>query len=131
MERSIRIAAAVFVLAGGFVHLQLWASGYRAVPYIGPLFVVNGVVSAILAIAVIVRRFRPVLLGATAFSSATLAALVMSRTVGVLGFTEPAWTDQAVRATTAEVGAIVAFAALLVAFNRPPVAVAVRARRSR
>lgn len=118
MERSTRIAAAVFVLAGGLVHLQLWDSGYRAVPYIGPLFVANGVVSAALALAVLVRRFRPVVLGGIAFSLATLVALVMSRTVGVLGFTERAWTDQAVRATTAEVGAIVAFAALLVMLNR-------------
>lgn len=131
MERSIRIATAVFVLAGGFVHLQLWDSGYRGISYIGPLFVVNGVVSAILAIAVLVRRSRPVVVGGIAFSFVTLAALVMSRTVGLLGFTEREWTDQAVRATAAEVGAIVAFFALLVAFNRRGVVVAARARRSR
>ncbi len=35
MERSTGIAAAVFVVVGGLVHLQLWRSGYRAIPYTG------------------------------------------------------------------------------------------------
>ncbi len=123
MERSTSIAAAVFVLVGGLVHLQLWRSGYRTVPYIGPLFIANVAVSAVLALVVVVRHIRVVTIAGIAFSVASLAALVMSRTVGVFGFTEPAWTDQAIRASTAEIGAIVAFAVLLITSGRPRSAV--------
>ncbi|MDP9070616.1 MAG: hypothetical protein M3N68_04910 [Actinomycetota bacterium] len=60
MERSTGIAAAVFVVVGGLVHLQLWRSGYRAIPYIGPWFIANVMVSAVLALVVVVRHIRAV-----------------------------------------------------------------------
>jgi hypothetical protein len=118
MERSARIAAAVFVFLGGLVHLQLWSSGYRVIPYIGPWFVANAMVSALLTVVVLVRPARAVVIAGIALSAASLAALVMSRTVGIFGFTERAWTDQAVRAVASELGAIAAFAVLVVA-SRP------------
>lgn len=133
MERSTGIAAAVFVSAGGLVHLQLWRSGYRGIPYVGPLFVADVAASAVLALLVALlvvvgrrrgaaRLVRAVAVAGIAFSLSSLAALVMSRTVGVLGFTEPEWTNQAIRATTAEIGAVVAFAVLLVASRQPRLA---------
>lgn len=119
MERSTRIAAGVFVIVGGLVHLELWRSGYRAIPYIGPWFIANVAVSAVVAVAIVLRSIPAVKLAGIALSVTSLAALVMSRTVGIFGFTEREWTDEAVRATTAEIGAIVAFAVLLVAFRMP------------
>lgn len=118
MERSTRIAAAAFVLIGGLVHLQLWRTGYREIPRIGSLFIANVAVSAVLALVVLVRSNRAVTFAGILFALGSLGALVMSRTVGILGFTEREWTDQALRATTAELGAIVAFAVLLVASGR-------------
>ena len=44
----------------------------------------------------------------------TLGALVMSRTVGLFGFTEKVWTTDAIIVTGAEVGAIVALTMLAV-----------------
>lgn len=120
MERLPRLAAATFVLAGGLVHLELWRSGYRGIRYIGPLFVANVAISAVVAVAVLVVRDRRVAVAGVALAAGSLAALVASRTVGLLGFTERAWTDDAVRALTAEVGAIVALAAAFVAGRRRP-----------
>jgi len=114
-----RVAAATFVLVGGAVHLDLWRSGYRGIEYIGPLFVANVAVSALLVLALLVRPNAKVALAGIAFSVGSLVALVLSRTTGLLGFTERAWTDMAVQATTAEIGAIVAIAFVLVARNRP------------
>lgn len=131
MERTTRIAAAAFVVIGGLVHLQLWRTGYREIPYIGNLFIANVVVSAVLALVVLVLSNRVVTFGGILFALGSLGALVMSRTVGILGFTEREWTDQALRATTAELGAIVAFAALLVAsgrFSSTPVPVVARVK---
>lgn len=118
MERTTRIAAAAFLVLGGLVHLQLWRTGYEEIPYIGNLFIANVVVSAGLALVVVFRNNRVVTIGGIPFALGSLIALVMSRTVGILGFTEREWTDQAIRATSAEIGAIVAFAALLVASSR-------------
>lgn len=120
MERSTRIAAAVFLLAGGLVHLQLWRSGYRGIPYIGPMFAANAALSALLALVIAVWTARGVAIAGIAFAASSLGALVLSRTVGFLGFNETAWTDEAIKAATAEVGAIVALVVLSAAVRRRP-----------
>jgi len=122
MERTSRLAATAFVLLGGLVHLQLWRSGYRGIPYVGPSFLANVGVSSVLAVAVFALHDRRVDLAGIVFSVASLGALVMSRTVGLFGFTERAWTLQAQRASAAEIGAVVALLAVLAATRlRPPV----------
>ncbi len=134
MHRIARLAAATFVLAGGYIHFDLWRDGYRAIEYIGPLFVANAVVSALLVVALLVRADMRVAVAGVAFSAGSLVALVLSRTTGLLGFTERGWSDMAVQATTAEIGAIVAIALVMVARGRPtpaPALAPARGRRSR
>ncbi len=120
MERLARVAAAGFVLVGGLIHLQLWQDGYRGIRYIGPWFIANVAVSALFVVALLARRDVRVGVASVVFSVASLAALVMSRTVGLFGFSEQIWTDASVQATAAEVGAIVAVAVLVAAFWRSP-----------
>ena len=124
MHRIARLAAATFVLAGGYIHFDLWRDGYRAIDYVGPLFVANAVVSVLLVLALLLRPDVRVAVAGIVFSVGSLAALVLSRTVGLLGFTERGWTDMAVQATTAEIGAIVAIALVVVARRRPMPALA-------
>lgn len=119
MQGIARLAAATFVLAGGAIHLDLWRDGYRGIEYIGPLFVANAVVSVLLVLVLLIRPTVPVAIAGVVFSLGSLVALVLSRTTGLLGFTERGWTDMAVQATTAEIGAVVAIALLMVA-RRPP-----------
>jgi hypothetical protein len=119
MERVSRVIAVVFVVVGGLVHLQLWRAGYRVIPRVGPAFLANVVVSGLLAAGVLLRDDVRVHLAGITFAVASLAALVMSRTVGLLGFTEKVWTTDAITATGAEVGAIVALATLAVMSTRP------------
>ena len=90
MQRIARIAAATFLLVGGGVHLELWRSGYRGIPYIGPLFVANVAVSALLVIALLIRADVRVAVAGMLFSIGSIVALVLSRTTGLLGFTERA-----------------------------------------
>lgn len=119
VQKIARVAAALFVLVGGGVHFQLWRTGYRGIEYIGPLFIVNVSVSALLILAIVLRSDIRIALAAMVFSLGSIVALVMSRTSGLLGFTERAWTDLAVQALTAEVGALVALS-LFVALKRRP-----------
>jgi ABC-type polysaccharide/polyol phosphate export permease len=74
-----------------FIHLKLWNDGYRSVPWIGPLFMANAVLGALAAIAVLVAPLRllpwAALLGGL-LEIGTLLGLVLSLTVGLLGFHE-------------------------------------------
>ena len=113
MQHFARLLAAALILAGGAVHLQLWQGGYRGIPRIGPWFLANVIISVVLAVALMVRKDPRVSLAGMLFSIASLGALVMSRTVGIFGFTERAWTPAALRAAVAEIGAFVILAVIL------------------
>lgn len=113
MERIVRLCAVTFVVIGGLVHLQLWRTGYRDIPKVGDAFLGNVGLSAVVAVAVLVWNNWRVHVAGIVFSLGSLVALVMSRTVGVLGFTEQEWTDRAIQATTAEIGAIVTLAVVM------------------
>lgn len=113
MERVTRLVAATFVFVGGLIHLELWLDGYRGIPYLGVGFIANVVLSAVLVVALLGRPAAPVGIVSVAFSATSLLALVASRTVGLFGFIETAWTDASVQAASAEIGAIVAAAVLL------------------
>lgn len=113
MVRISRLCAVAFVIIGGLVHLELWRSGYKAIPYVGKAFLVNVALAGLVGVAVLIRDDWRVHVAGVVFATGSLAALVLSRTVGFLGFTERAWTDRAVQATTAEIGAIVALAAIM------------------
>lgn len=126
MERISRLCAVTFVVVGGLVHLELWRSGYRGIPNVGNAFLVNIALAGVLALAVLVRNDWRVNLAGVVFSAGSIAALVMSRTIGFLGFTERAWTDRAVQATTAEIGAMVALAVVMVATRRRAIPATVR-----
>lgn len=117
MQPLTRVFAAVLVLAGGAVHLDLWRNGYEGIPYIGPLFLANVVASGVVAVALLVRANRWTVVASVGLALFSLLALVLSRTTGLLGFMESAWTVDAYRTIAAEIGVIVAVA-LIVSINR-------------
>ncbi|MGH9038821.1 MAG: hypothetical protein ACRDZ3_01165 [Acidimicrobiia bacterium] len=118
MPRLARFLAAGLLLAGGMIHLQLWRDGYRAIPSVGPLFLLNVAASAAVAMALFIPRQRWPLAAGVALSVGSLVALVMSRTVGVFGFVENVWTPSALRALVAEMGALVALTVCVTAMWR-------------
>lgn len=116
--RLTRSFAAVLILVGGLVHLDLWNNGYRTIPKIGVLFMANFVGSAVLAAAVMVSRRVSVALAGIAFAAGSLMAFVLSRTVGIFGFTDVGWNTHATNTVASEVGAIVLLGAALVLQRR-------------
>lgn len=105
-SRLTRSLAAVLLLAGGIIHYNLWSDGYRQIPNIGPLFLANFIISVVVAGAVIVSRRSSVAMAGMAFAGGSLVALVLSRTTGLLGFTERIWTADAINVLVSETGAI-------------------------
>lgn len=106
------IAGLAGTIAG--IHIDLWnAHGYRHIPTIGTLFLLNGIAGCLLALASLglPRKVLPLGWTATAgFAAATLAALLISVNAKLFGFTETvraplAWTSIAVEATACVAGA--------------------------
>jgi plastocyanin len=112
----IRILAASAILVGGLVHLQLYFDGYRNLPdaNLGRSFLLNGIGSVLMAIALVLRRDPIVRLAALGLSVSTLGAFALSRTDrGIFGLVEhglqPA--PQAAVALVSELAAVALLAA--------------------
>ena len=108
--RLTRLLAAIFLIIGGIVHYNLWRSGYRSIPKIGPLFMANFLGSIGIAGAVMISRRASIALAGIAFAAGSLAAVLLSRSVGVFGFTEMIWTKEAIITVISELGAIATLA---------------------
>jgi hypothetical protein len=91
---SARAVGAALVLATGWIHLHLWLEGYQDIRWIGPLFLGNVILALLGAVVLLLApdRWVPgVALLAGLFEGVSLASLLLSLTVGLLGFTE-AWS---------------------------------------
>ena len=111
---GVRILTAAATAVTGYVHANLYVDGgYRVIPTIGPAFLL--LASGAFAVgALLLIGGSPVLrLGAAGVAFGAFGGFVMSRTVGVFGFTERGLqpSPQALVSLISELGAI----ALLVA----------------
>jgi hypothetical protein len=82
------VVGAALVATTSAIHLHLWASGYREIPTIGPLFLFQGVVGAAIAVAVVAWRRLVTVAAAAGFMIATIGGLLLSVYVGLFGFTD-------------------------------------------
>jgi hypothetical protein len=105
---------AACTVGSGVIHLYLWGKqyGYRDVPTIGPLFLLQGIVAILLGLLVVVTRRSLVLLLAGGMLAVSVVALVIAVEVGMFGFKD-SWA--APYAWTTFYEEIVGAAALLVA----------------
>ncbi|MDH6130239.1 hypothetical protein [Kitasatospora sp. GP82] len=85
---AIRLAVAATLAGSGYIHTQLYLTGYRFIHIVGALFLLQAI--AAFAVAALVLFTAPVLLRAAAAGVAlgALAGFTASRTIGVFGFTE-------------------------------------------
>jgi hypothetical protein len=77
VNRILTVLAAIGIAVGGYIHFHLWQGVYHHAP-IREMFVLNVVVSAFLAIAVLIPTRVAALAGA-ALAAGSLAALGLSR----------------------------------------------------
>ena len=107
------------MFVSGLVHLQLYFDGYRDFPdaNLGRSFLLNAIVSVVVAIALVARNEVVVRLAAVALLVGTLVAFVLSRTdQGIFGFTESGLnpSPQAALALILEIVGLVLLAATFV-----------------
>ena len=101
------IAGAALLIASGSIHLDLYLTGYRSIPTIGWLFLLQIIAAYALAIAIPVTRSWLAAAAGAGFAISTLGGYLLSLKVGLFGFTE-------VRTTAGIVAAIIDVAAFAV-----------------
>jgi hypothetical protein len=90
---------AVCTVGSGVIHLYLWGKqyGYRDVPTIGPLFLLQGIAAILLGLLVIASRRVLMLILAGGMLVVSVVCLVLAIEVGLFGFKDSwlapyAWT---------------------------------------
>jgi predicted lipoprotein with Yx(FWY)xxD motif len=105
------IAGAALLVASGAIHLDLYLTGYRTIPTIGWLFLLQVIAAFGLAAAILVTGSWLAEAAGAGFALSTLGGYLLSLWVGLFGFTE-------VRTTAGIVAGIIdvaAFAMLAIA----------------
>ena len=118
---ALAVVGAGLTVWSGVIHLQLWSQGYRDISVIGPLFLVQGIGSIALALALVVFRRVFLLAAGAALMVGTGVGLLLSATVGLFGYQESlAITDAQTSLMVEFIGAaVLAGAAVVLAAARP------------
>ena len=80
------VVGAALLASSGVIHLQLWATGYRTIPTIGPLFLLQGIAGVVLAVVLLLWRRLLVVVAGAGFMVATIGGLLISVEFGLFGF---------------------------------------------
>ena len=116
----LRVTGAGLLVAAGAIHLDLYLTGYRTIPVIGWLFLLQVIAAFGLGLAVLATGGRPVLAGRLAaaagalFALATLGGYLLSVWTGLFGFNEVR-TTAGIVAGVIDVAAFAVLAALALA----------------
>ncbi len=105
---ALRLAGGGLLVATGAIHLDLYLTGYRSIPTIGWLFLLQVIAAFGLGVAVLATGAWLAAAAGAGFALATLGGYLLSLWIGLFGFKE-------VRTTTGIVAGVIevaAFAAL-------------------
>ncbi len=101
--------ASALTVASAAIHLHLYTVGYGAIPTIGPLFLLQGVASIVIALgASALRRVWTMLLGG-GWMLATVGGFLISVNFGLFGFQDTFKGSNQVGAFVVEIAAAVLF----------------------
>lgn len=98
--------AAVCVLVAGLQHARLYHRGYAEVEFVGLLFVLNAIGSAVVVLTLIFERAWMFVLGALSICGPSLVSIAISHSSGFLGFREGGYDADALIIVAAELAAV-------------------------
>ncbi len=118
MKFLLRSALAASLAVSATSHAYLYIHGYRHIPMIGTAFLIQASVSFALAALIIAGGPAWLQWAAAAVAGGSVVAFVLSRTVGILGFSERGWepAPHAAISVAAEVLTVLLWAS---AFRQP------------
>ena len=115
-------AGSILVLLSGLIHIKLWASsGYQDISVIGPLFLAQGIVGILLALALGVFRRLWLIVAGAGYCVATAAGLLISVNFGLFGFKDSLAVPYATSSMIEEFigGGVLVLTAVAVLASRP------------
>jgi plastocyanin len=124
---GVRAIGAALLFASAGVHLDLYLTGYRRIPTIGWLFLVQVAIGIALGLAVLISSRRLVELSGASFAFGTIVGYSFSRFVGLFGFHERPTTAGLV-AGLFELGAVAGLGAVALRARRLPARSEIRPR---
>ena len=111
---ALRLAGGGLLIATGAIHLDLYLTGYRPIPAIGWLFLLQVIAAFGLGVAVLATGAWLAAAAGAGFALATLGGYLLSLWIGLFGFTEVR-TTAGIVAGVIEVAAFAALAGLAAA----------------
>jgi predicted lipoprotein with Yx(FWY)xxD motif len=88
IRRRLHGAGALLLAVSASIHLDLYLTGYRSIPTIGWLFLMQVIVAFVLAATVMVTRSWLAAAASAGFALSTLAAYLLAVWIGLFGFRE-------------------------------------------
>jgi predicted lipoprotein with Yx(FWY)xxD motif len=88
LQLRLRISGALLLAVSAGIHLDLYLTGYRKIPTIGWLFLLQVIVGFVLTIAALVTRSRLAAAASAALALSTLGAYLLAVWIGLFGFKE-------------------------------------------
>src|SRR6201995_2258403 len=108
---ALRLAGGGLLIATGAIHLDLYLTGYRSIPTIGGLFLLQIIVAFGLGVVVLASGEWLAAAAGAVFALATLGGYLLTLWIGLFGFTEVR-TTAGIVAGVIEVAAFAALAGL-------------------
>ena len=121
MRFFLRLGLAVSLAVSAVIHAYLYIHGYQHIPMIGTAFLIQASVSFALSLLIVVGGPWWLDWAAAAMAGGSLVAFVLSRTVGLLGFTERGWdpSPHAALSVASEALCVLLWAGAFVRLPRP------------
>jgi hypothetical protein len=121
MKFLLRLGLAASLAVSAYSHAYLFIHGYQHIPMIGTSFLIQASVSFSLALLLVAGGPWWLEWAAAAMAGGSLVAFVLSRTVGLFGFSERGWDPSPHAAITvvAEALCVLLWAGAFVRVRRP------------
>jgi hypothetical protein len=84
----LALTGAILLVWSGVIHLQLWFEGYRSIAVIGPLFLVQGIGSIVVAFVLGLFRRLVLIVAGSVLLAGTAVGLLLSAGTGLFGYRE-------------------------------------------
>jgi hypothetical protein len=99
---TLTATGAGFLVWSAVIHLMLWSDGYSDISVIGPLFLVQGIASIVLAVAIVAFRWLALIAAGAVAGVATAVGLLLTASVGLFGYVESLTVPYAVLSLAVE-----------------------------
>jgi hypothetical protein len=119
---ALFVTGAVMLGWSGVLHVYLWGKedGYRAVPTVGHLFLIQGILGCVLGVVAVVYRRLLVALAGAIYMAASIGALYKAIHGGLFGYGETSDAPYVQMSFVVEFIGLVAFVAAMIVMSAGP-----------